>query len=245
MMNPFERHGITHLSPSSLNLYAEQGAMWTLKYLHGYRDDAGAAAWRGKAVEAGLDLWLYKRDLVTAKDAAMDCFEANAQGEADDKTDKERNAIIPMLEIACHLLRDTGPPEARQLKVTHWFDGIEIPVVGYADYIFTSDGVELKTKWQMPSSIPDDHGRQAGLYSFVKKKPWRLLYVTPKKGEFKDLENPELYVKRLSWIAHNIRRALSVSQDKFEVAKLFSPNLDHPYLWKREEARLAAAKIWP
>ena len=57
-MNPFEKHGIKHLSASSLNMYAEQPAFWSLKYLLGFKEEGNAKMWCGSAVEAGLDLWL-------------------------------------------------------------------------------------------------------------------------------------------------------------------------------------------
>src|SRR5258708_22734871 len=52
--HPFDRHGITHLSPSSLALYRAAPALWGLRYLFGVRDETGAFAARGKAVEAAL-----------------------------------------------------------------------------------------------------------------------------------------------------------------------------------------------
>ena len=53
----FERHGIEHLSASSLNIWAAQPALWIMERLLGRRRlPAGIAAARGKAVEHGVDL---------------------------------------------------------------------------------------------------------------------------------------------------------------------------------------------
>ena len=58
-MNALERHGIDHLSASSLNLWRASPGLWSARYLAGLKDDANAAMWRGTAVEAGLRHVLY------------------------------------------------------------------------------------------------------------------------------------------------------------------------------------------
>ena len=97
-MNPFTKFGIDHLSASSLNCYAEEPAFWTVCYLHGYKDEAGAKAWRGHGVEAGLDLWLYRRDYQEAEKAALARFETDALGDLTENVDLERKSIGGMLE---------------------------------------------------------------------------------------------------------------------------------------------------
>ena len=52
-MNPFDRHGIDHLSVCQLNLWAAAPAIWVMERLLGRRAPVGAAAHRGTAVEAG------------------------------------------------------------------------------------------------------------------------------------------------------------------------------------------------
>lgn len=242
-MNPFEKYGLTHLSASSLNCYADQPAFWALKYLHGFKDEAGPDAWRGHAVEAGLDLWLFKRDLDAAKEAALIRFEQDALGDLSENVERQRDVIIPMLEIACNRMQDIPPPEARQVKIEHWFDGIEIPLIGYVDYLWPEVGRDLKTTMRMPSTIPSRHARQVSLYQVVKQRPFEILYVTERRGEIKKIEDAETHVKRLEWYAHAIRRVLSVFPDKMDAARIFAPEFDSFY-WKSEAARTAAAEIW-
>lgn len=242
-MNPFERFQIDHLSPSSLNCYAEQPAFWALKYLHNFSEESNASMWRGSAVEAGLDLWLYKREEGAAQKAALDRFELDAMGEIDDSIDKERIAIFPMLDLAMQALGTFPEPTGRQFKVEYWFDGIEVPIIGFTDYEWPEFGIDLKTTRRMPSTVPPRHAKQISLYQAARKKPFKLLYVTEKKAEIKEVEDWEVQLKRLSWHAHGIRRALSVSSDPHEVARLFAPDFDHMY-WKGEAARAAAVEIW-
>ncbi len=57
--NAFERHGLDHLSASSINLFVAQPAMWAMQKLLGRKTGVGAAAHRGTAVEAGVELGLF------------------------------------------------------------------------------------------------------------------------------------------------------------------------------------------
>lgn len=243
--NPFQRHGIEHLSPSSLNCYAEQPSFWCLKYLHGFKDDGSPAAWRGSAVEAGLDHWLFKRDKDVSLVAALDRFELDALGLCDDGTERERTAIAAFLDRAMLATGELGPPTVRQFEVNYWFEGVEVPILGRIDYEWEQEGIDLKTTNRMPSLIPGRHARQISLYQAARGKPYKILYVTPSKFEFKELSNEESQkaLKTLEWHAHAIRRVLSMFSCKYELSKIFAPDWDH-YFWKREEARQAAAEIW-
>src|ERR1044072_8265879 len=122
-MNPFQRYNIEHLSASSLNLYAEEPAFWSLVYLHGYKDQAGPKAWRGSAVEAGLDIWLYRRDFQEALQAAYTRFESDALGDLSEDVDSQRKLLQGILERACEACQGRPEPVSRQLKIEHWFDG--------------------------------------------------------------------------------------------------------------------------
>jgi hypothetical protein len=58
MTDPFRRHGIDHLSASSLNVWAAQPALWVMARLLGRRAPMGLPVARGKAVEQGVRLGL-------------------------------------------------------------------------------------------------------------------------------------------------------------------------------------------
>jgi len=53
-MNPFQHHGVNHLSPSAVNMFTGSPSAWIAKALLGHRFSAGPAAWRGIAVEDAL-----------------------------------------------------------------------------------------------------------------------------------------------------------------------------------------------
>lgn len=242
-MNPFERYSIDHLSASSLNLYAEEPAFWSLVYLHGHKDEAGPAAWRGSAVEAGLDAWLYRRNPQEALSLSLSRFEQDALGELSDQIGAERDRISGFLEQAISALKERPEPTARQLKIEYWFDGIEVPLIGYVDYEFEDEGIDLKTTRRMPSETYPRHCRQISLYQAARKKPYKVLYVTDKKHELREIMDADVHLKRLEWYAHSVRRLLSVFPDKHDASRIFAPNFDSFY-WSREEARELAKEIW-
>jgi len=102
-MDPFERHGIRLLSPSSLALYRTAPWLWCIRYLFRVRDDEPAYLWRVRAVEAGIDA-------IVLGDAADDVaiekgrrsFELFAQGEISPEIDKNRRAIRKWFEEPGH-----------------------------------------------------------------------------------------------------------------------------------------------
>lgn len=245
MSDPFAKHGITHLSPNSINTYAEEPAFWAFKYLLGQTDEVGPAAWRGSAVEAGLDHWLFKRDEGEAQKAALDRFELEAMGEIDDRIDRERILVFPMLSVAMEHLGTIEPPTMRQFDIQYWIDGIEVPIIGRPDYEWPTFGLDLKTKGRMPSVIPANHGRQVSVYQAARNKPYDLLYVTKAKAQIMKLtkEEHERHLKTVAWYAHNIRRGLATFSDKQELARLYPPKLDHFY-WSNEDSAKRAREIW-
>lgn len=245
-MNPFARHGITHLSASSLNLYRNEPALWTLRYLHGARDDAGPAAWRGSAVEAGVDWFCMRPD-----DKPEECinkmlqrFELDASGEATDDIEKERAALCDFLKVATVAFKPFGQPVARQLKIEHRLDGIEVPVIGYVDYTFADSLLDLKTTWRLPSSPKPDHKIQVALYAKETRKAPSLLYVTPKKSQVFGPETIDVDAayRDLCRAARAVRTLLEMTDDAKSAAQMFCPNFESFY-WS-DELKEAAKGVW-
>src|SRR5262245_7421068 len=89
MIDPFEKHGLSHLSPSSLRLWRAEPAAWISRYLLRVRDDIGPAAWRGTAVEAGVDMLLFGNSPELAVTAMRTQWDFLAQGLVDPDAEKE------------------------------------------------------------------------------------------------------------------------------------------------------------
>ena len=178
-MNAFEKHGINHLSASSLNEWMNDPLIWSIKYLGKHRDEYAPAAWRGNAVEDGLTAVLHGKD---GAGVAANTFENNAMGDLSDEVEAERKLVAPMLAQAA---KWTPPSKlmGAQVKVEHWFDGVPVPAVGYIDYVFDCGTiVDLKTTKACPSAPRANHTRQVALYRAARNNaPASLLYVTHAK----------------------------------------------------------------
>lgn len=183
-MNAFNKFGIERLSPSSLNLWRDAPGLWALRYLGRFFDDAGPAAWRGKAVEVGLQSWFIRKDGDEAFARALEAFEGDAAGLADKETDTERQMIAPMLDIAIKEAEALPSPYfGAQTKIEYSFDGVDVPVIGYIDFVFEDGSIlDLKTTKRCPSEPKPDHVRQVALYMAGKKCEGSLLYVTDKRA---------------------------------------------------------------
>jgi hypothetical protein len=225
-MTPFERHGIKHLSPSSLNLYAVNPCLWVGRYLKGWKDDMGPAGHRGSAVESGLDHWLHERDMKAAEAVALARFAELTEGQADDEFEAERANVPAMLAQAASALASHDRPIARQIKVEYWANGVEVPIIGYVDYLWDGFGIDLKTTKACPSSIKPDHARQIALYAAAKERPFKILYVTAKKSALIDLtpEDAAIHLADLERHARAVRHLLKKSEDADDAAHFFAPD---------------------
>jgi hypothetical protein len=245
-MNAFERHGIKRLSPSSLNLWAGEPALWVLKYLMKARDDAGPAAKRGQAVEAGLDHFLSTNPGVdVCTQAALDNFALNTGGVLDDEHDEERAAIPLMLTQAMAAMGGSARLRARQVAIETWLDGIGVPLIGYCDYVLEDDCiVDLKTTHRMPSSPKPDHLRQVAVYNKARQAPVSLLYVTTKK--FARLHIPQEAcddaIRDMTRVATSLQSILSVCDTATDASRFVAP--DYSKFYWADETRKLAMEVW-
>lgn len=242
----FARHNIKRLSPSSLNLWQGEPALWVLKYLMGARDEAGPAAKRGHAVEAGLDRWLMgDRDFFACHRAALDNFALNTGGQADDEHEEERDVIGPMLEQATAAMKDAPRLTARQVAIETYLDGIDVPVIGYCDYVL-EDGaiVDLKTTHRMPSSPKQDHVRQVAIYQKARQAPVSLLYVTPKKFARLNIaqEACDEAIADMTRVARSLQSVLAAAQTAEEATRFVAPDFSKFY-WNADTRKLAM-EVW-
>jgi len=246
-MNAFERHGIDHLSPSSLNLFAAAPAVWVMERLLNRRAPVGCAAHRGTAVEDGIITGLAGASDDDAVKAAEQTFGGKAALSADPNKEKERAAIDPMVRAGLAELRGYGTPSKTQGKVSWSVDGLPVPIIGFYDALWEGDGIiiDFKSTHRLPSQISTSHARQVALYKAAlgDNIDARITYVTPKKSATYRLENSREHVRSLERIAHTVQRFLSVSNDPKELAGIIIPDVDSFYL-AAPEARQAAFEVF-
>lgn len=240
----FERHGIKHLSPSSLSLWTANPALWVGKYLLRWKDEGGPAMFRGTAVEAGLAAFLHGEG--NPDFYAMQSFEANAQGQADEEWEQARAEIGPMLVQAMNALamqKNTRP--LMQKKVLHWVDGLPVPFLGYLDFEWpTVEVLDLKTTNRIPSAAKPDHAAQVGLYCRETRCPGRLLYVSKSKSASYALSEEEASAAFEPMIraAKSLQYFLSHARDGLDALKMLPINTDD-FRWSDTTLKLATAGV--
>ena len=139
-MNPFERHGITRLSPSTLNHFAAEPAHWVMQRLLNMRAPVSAAAVRGTAVERGVHLGLISPDLpveqcVAAAEAA---FDREMVLNADDRRETNAATSPVMRRMRCPNSARMASRARRKDRVQIWLDDVPLPIEGCLDWGSTS-----------------------------------------------------------------------------------------------------------
>jgi len=241
-MNGFEKHGITHLSASSLNLWANAPDVWLMSYIFGLRTPMGAAPWRGICVEDAVVETLMGGSEKDAIQKAMDKFDKRFLI-GDEKTTKERDMVQPMVHLAVEELMEFGKPEfpddekgQEKISITAKGTGWEIPVIGYLDLVYPQHGlvIDLKTTGRLPSSMSAEHRIQRAIYAKAKgNMSVKFLYVTPKKAVM--LEDGDVN-ETLAMVKVQISRleAFLRAVDK-DTAKAIVPVNPNSFYWSGNE----------
>ena len=128
-----ERHGIDHLSASSLNLWAAQPALWITERLLGRKTPIGIPAAHGRAVEHGVHAGLIDRSKSPDECAAEAEREFNHEKAraGDPRRDEERAKIAGYVRGALAELRQYGIPDVYQQRIEIRLDGVSVPVIGF------------------------------------------------------------------------------------------------------------------
>lgn len=257
MTSPFARHGIDHLSASSLNLWAAQPALWIMERLLGRRTPLGIPAARGKAVEHGVHVGLLDPSK-TVEECAVEAereFSRSTALAGDPRRDEERSKIAGYVRGALSELRQYGIPDAYQHRVEVNLDDVPVPIIGFIDWRFAQHGliVDLKTSERFPSGISNGHGRQGAVYASAHGNfGMRFAYAKPAPGK-KDAQQVKVYemsgddvrhhLAALRVIALSLGRFLAVSNDARELAGLIVPDFDS-FWWSDPSARAAGRDVF-
>jgi hypothetical protein len=256
MASSFERHGIDHLSASSLNLWAAEPALWVMERLLGRRSPAGAAAARGKAVEQGIHVGLMHPDREVAMCIALAeaTFDREMALTPDGRRAAERRNLAGYVEHGLAELRQYGIPTAYQDRVEVTLDDVPVPLVGYLDWRFDQHGliVDLKTAERLPAAISNTHGRQGAVYAKAHGNyGMRMAYVKPSAGRDgrsvavyeMSADEVRAHLAALRQIALRLQRFLALSSDPEELAALLVPDFD-AFWWNHPIARANGAAVF-
>jgi hypothetical protein len=228
-MNAFEQHGIEHLSASQINTWLAAPSMWVLERLLHKRGKVGCAAHRGTAVEEGLSAGLFDHSLPASRciEIAEDRYRGLTAFSLDPKRESEGAGIPGMVNQALSL-RERGVPIRpnagdHQHRVEIRLDGVSVPVIGFLDFMYADEIVDLKTTFRVPSSMSAGHLRQATIYKTAHMdRRLRFFYVSDKKTNLITLTRDEYdaALVELTQAARRLERFLSLSTDAQELAAI-------------------------
>jgi len=242
MSNGFEKHGIKHLSASSINLWINAPDVWVASYLFGKRTPMGAAAMRGICTEDAVVASLTgEADRDTALKAALEKFDKTFIV-ADEKITKERAMIEPCMDLALEALADYGKPEfpedgQEKISITAKGDDYEIPVIGFLDLVFPEAGlvIDLKTTGRCPSVMSAEHQLQRAIYQKAKgNQAVKFLYVTPKKTALLEDGDPNELLSKAKTQITRMERFLR-SGTRYDIAGVIPVN-PNSFYWHGGEA---------
>ena len=152
--NPFEIHGINHLSHSSINTWIQDPAKFIADKLFNIRDIGSASMHRGTAVEFGLSkryehmAWEIDNTIVEQK------FEQLCQDDLIDVTDEKRIKEKSQLKEYTNKLNQEFKYDnliEYQKRIELSFEDIPVPFIGFVDFVFEEAFIDLKTTARMPS----------------------------------------------------------------------------------------------
>lgn len=240
----FDKYNIRALSPSSINRWIENPANWIQHYCIQKFDDPNAKMWRGNAVEAGLARYFHGgRNIEDPAnlDVCISTFEQFAQGVCDDETQKERDALKPMLAQACEATAKIQEVKNLNNKrvVEWWPEDLPIKVIGYPDFEVQEEGknqlgfLDLKTTHRL-SPTPANK-RQAAFYALASNNYSGLLYVTTKKHEFVWLtqEEVDFYTAQIRRAVKSIAAAVISEASPEKLLSRYPINPDQFY-WSKD-----------
>ena len=239
-MNGFKKHGINHLSASSINLWTNAPDVWVASYLFGKRGPMSAAAMRGICTEDAVVAALTGEHKAAGLDKALEKFDSYFPI-GNEKTSKERAMIEPCMELALQELEPYGKPEfpeegQEKISITAKTDDYEIPVIGFLDLVFPDQGViiDLKTTGRMPSVMSLEHQLQRAIYQKARgNQIVKFLYVTPKKVNLLEDGDPtELLAKAKKQISRMEKFLRAGSKEDIKEVIPVNPN---SFYWNGSE----------
>lgn len=192
-MNNFINHGISHLSASSINAYAEDPAYWVSKYLLGTKFPFSAPARGGTIIEKAIVQTLTGRDMVDAIDEAIAEYNKATIFDKSDAVVKWSNAMRDMIEAGVKELNPYGIPtfeldgSQKKVLIDCNMGDYKVPIIGFLDLIYPDKKivVDIKCTFRCPSEISPSHKRQAAIYQLSNPDcQIGFLYITPKKTQW-------------------------------------------------------------
>ena len=134
-----------------------------------------------------------------------------------------------------------------QKQVVKNIDGLKYPVRAFTDFEFENIIIDAKSTLRMPSFPRPDHIRQQSLYANLYDKPTALLYATPKKTmyyELNDGDKEKGYNELLNHFKSLENYIIKCNNNLEEAIKTTPLNTDpNPFSWDIN-IKAEAEKVW-
>lgn len=256
-MNAFERHGIDHLSPSSINSWINAPSLWVLERLLAFKGDVGVAAHRGTAAEAGISAGLFDPTMTAeaCRAVAEPVYDRLTAFNSSSKRAAERAVIPGMIEqglaLRAHGLPIAPNGEGRfggapQHKVEITLEGVGVPVIGYLDWMYADEVIDLKTTLRVPTAMSETHLRQAAVYKTAHMgRRVRFFYCSDKKAAKHTLtrEQYDGAMRELICASRRLERFLAVSDDPHELAAIV-PHCSDSFYFNDPATKAKAVEVF-
>lgn len=179
---------------SSATKFSKSPCEWLCNYGLNLRSPGSAAMTRGSLSEFGA-YYKIKKGMQEKDDTAfakLIRYKFKKFNYPDDEKEID-NAI----EIAKQFEKELYERQLRnivsyQSSIVKNLDGLKYPVRAFTDFEFINIIVDAKSTMRMPSFPKPDHLRQQALYSKLYDKPTALLYATPKKTMYYELNKNDI-----------------------------------------------------
>lgn len=243
MKTPFEKHGLTHLSPSQITTFTTDPSYWLAQKVLGYKPPIGAAMERGKAVEDGVRYGMMTGDADGAVAEAAKVFDrAMMFGTFTGDIDRERRSIASMTSLALAELLPLGKPDfaegERQHKVElqcryGQAEHETVTIIGFVDFVFGDRVVDLKTTLRMPSEMSWSHKVQRAVYQRGTNMPVRFLYTTPAKTAWKEDGDPAAILEDVRAVVRRMAAFLALGDA--QALRAAVPVIPDSFMWNGEQ----------
>ena len=234
---------------SSVGKFISNPSAWLCHYGLGLRSPTTPAMVRGNVSEFGA-YYKIKRGMQQKDDKAFaklikHKFKKYKYLDAEKEID---NAIEIAKQFEKVLyerqLRDIVGYQAEMVKK---LDGLKYPVRAFTDFEFANIIVDAKSTMRMPSYPKPDHLRQQALYAKLYGKPTALLYATPKKTMYYELNDEDIengYNQIFNHFKSLENYIIKCNNNLEEAIKITPLNTDpNPFAWDIN-IKQEAEKVW-
>jgi hypothetical protein len=170
-------------SASQLNSFIGYRADWFLQRIRGIRTGVGVHAYRGTAVEAGMNHFIENE--VSVEECVKHAFAVYAQESIGSPDNFDiRQSVGPATIAGIKSFEEKGyfiDPPVLQAEISCLLPGCRVQLYGKLDYDFDNIIIDNKVVGKTPSSLKQDYILQGAVYRYATGKDVKFHFVIPQK----------------------------------------------------------------